>query len=409
MAAIEPVALRFPIKKWAAAVALLGCFGYFLLAGANAPTERSFLMLGLAMVAILLDRRPFSMRLVAWAAAAVLLVAPHSLLGPSFQMSFAAVVALIAAYELAREVFARWGRNAGFVRKAALYLFGVGLSTLVAGLATAPFALYHFDRFSTYSLAANLVAVPITGLWIMPWAVAAFALMPLGLEWMALHPMGWGIDWMLAIGKAVAEWPGAAITLPAMPVAGLALVTISGLWLCLWQTRWRLVGIPVLALGLFSTVLVARPDVLVSEDAAYLAVRAADGGLWVSSARSNFTVDTWLRRDGRESGGRWPASGNATGDGRLRCDGTGCLYRTDGVTVALVQHEEALAEDCRAADVVVAAVAVFVRCGAPVVLDRLDMWRSGAHAVWISGGDVRVQSVAQTRGARPWVLPRSGT
>ena len=406
LAAIEPIALRFPIKKWAAAVALLGCFGYFLLAGANAPTERSFLMLGLAMVAILLDRRPFSMRLVAWAAAAVLLVAPHSVLGPSFQMSFAAVVALIAAYELVREPFSRWGRNAGLVRKATLYLFGVGLSTLVAGLATAPFALYHFDRLSTYSLAANLVAVPITGLWIMPWAVAAFALMPLGLEWMALHPMGWGIDWMLAIGRAVAGWPGAAITLPAMPVAGLALVTVAGLWLCLWQTRWRLIGIPALALGLFSTVLVPRPDVLVSEDAAYLAVRAADGGLWVSSPRSNVTVDTWLRRDGREGAGRWPASGTATADGRLRCDGTGCIYRAEGATVALVREEEALAEDCRAADVVVASVAVFVRCNARVVVDRLDVWRAGAHAVWIKDGEIRVVTVAETRGVRPWVLPR---
>jgi competence protein ComEC len=406
LALIEPIALRYPIKKWAAAAALAGCFGYFLLAGATAPTERSFLMLGLAMLAILLDRRPFSMRLVAWAAVAVLLVSPHSVLGPSFQMSFAAVVALIATYDLTRGAFSRWGRNAGVARTAILYLCGVGLSTLVAGLATAPYALYHFDRFSTYSLAANLVAVPITGLWIMPWAVTAFALMPFGLEALALHPMGWGIDAMLGVGKVVAAWPGAAVTLPAMAPAGLALVTAGGLWLCVWQTRWRLAGVPVLLLGLTSAVFVARPTVLVSEDATYMAVRAADGGMWVSSARANFTVETWLRRDGLEAGGRWPASGTATADGRLRCDRLACLYRAEGVTVALVREEEALAEDCRAADVVIAAVAVFVPCPARVVIDRLDVWREGAHAVWIEDGEVRVRTVADTRGRRPWVLPR---
>lgn len=405
LALIEPIALRFPIKKWAAAIALLGSFGYFVLAGATAPTERSFLMLCLAMVAILLDRRPFSMRLVGWAAVAVLIISPHSLLGPSFQMSFAAVVALIATYELAREPFARWNRDAGMVRKVTLYLFGVGLSTLVAGLATAPFAIYHFDRFSTYSLAANLVVVPITGLWIMPWAVTTFALMPFGIEALALHPMGWGIDAMLAVGTEVASWPGAAVTLPAMPVTGLALVTLAGLWLCLWQIRWRLAGIPFLAAGLASAAFVAQPDVLVSEDATYMAVRAADGGLWVSSSRSNFTIDTWLRRDGREAGGRWPQTGAVTTDGRLRCDGLGCLYRANGKIVALVQEEEALVEDCRVADLVVAAVAVFVPCAARVI-DRIDVWREGAVAVWLKEDGIRVRTVADTRGERPWVLPR---
>ncbi len=406
LALIEPVALRFPIKKWAAVVALVGSFGYFLLAGASAPTERSFLMLALAMVAILLDRRPFSMRVVGWAAAAVILVAPDSVLGPSFQMSFAAVVALIAAYEFLRAPFVRWGRGAGLVRKGALYVFGIGLSTLVAGIATAPFALYHFDRFSTYSLAANLAAVPITGLWIMPWAVMSFVLMPFGLERFGLVPMGWGVDWMLQIGSTVAAWPGAAVTMPAMTVAGLAAVTVGGIWLCLWQARWRLAGVPLVALGLATAWLAPRPDVLVSEDASYMAVRAADGGMWASSARSNFTVDTWLRRDGIEAAGRWPAIGATTADKRLRCDRLGCLYRSGEIVVALVEDEEALAEDCRAADVVVAAVAVFVPCPARVVIDRLDVWREGAHALWFDGDTIRVLSVADTRGRRPWVLPR---
>lgn len=402
LALIEPIALRFPIKKWAAVAALAGSLGYFLLAGASAPTERSFLMLAIAMVAILLDRRPFSMRMVTWAAIAVLIVAPDSLVGPSFQMSFAAVVALIAAYELLREPFARWGRGAGLVRRGMLYLAGVALSSLVAGFATAPYALYHFDRFSTYSLAANLAAVPLTGFWIMPWAVLSFALMPFGLEQLALVPMGWGIQWMVDVGAAVASWPGAAVVLPAMPPIGLALVTVGGLWLCLWQARWRIAGLPLLVFGLATVWLNPKPDLLISDDGAYTAVRAADGGMWVSSSRSNFTTDTWLRRDGREEGGRWPALGAATADGRLRCDRVGCIYRANGLTVALPKDEDALVEDCRTADVVVAQVAVLIRCAAPTVIDRIDLWRDGAAALWFDEGVVRVRTVADVRGVRPW-------
>lgn len=324
-----------------------------------------------------------------------------------FQMSFAAVVALVAAYELLREPLAGWGRNAGLARKVVLYLAGIALSSLVAGIATTPYALYHFDRFSTYSLAANLIAVPITGLWIMPWAVVSFGLMPFGLERFGLIPMGWGVDWMLQVGRTVSHWPGAAVSLPAMPTIGLLAVSAGGIWLCLWQAKWRLLGVPVIAAGLATTWLVPRPDILVSDDAGYMAVRAEGGGMWVSSARGNFTTDTWLRPDGLEQGQRWPAIGSASGDGRLRCDRWGCLYRADGRVVALVQEEEALAEDCRTADVVIAAVAVFVPCPAKVVIDRLDVWREGAHAVWLhDDGEIRVESVADTRGQRPWVLRR---
>ncbi len=149
-----------------------------------------------------------------------------------------------------------------------------------------------------------------------------------------------------------------------------------------------------------------KPDLLISDDAAYTAVRAADGGMWVSARRSNFTTDTWLRRDGREQGGRWPAVGAATADGRLRCDRAGCIYRAPGLTVALPKDEDALIEDCRTADVVVAQVAVLIRCAAPVVIDRINLWRVGATALWFYGGAVRVRTVPDGRGVRPWTPVR---
>ena len=188
LALVPPLALRFPIKKWAAAAAILGAFAYGMVAGATVPTQRAFLMIGLVLAAVLFDRRGISMRTVAWAAVIVLLFRPESLLGPSFQLSFAAVVALIAVYEAVRDR-RRLDGPLGWRRRIVLYIAGVALTTLVAGMATAPFAVYHFNRFADYGLAANLIAVPVTALWTMPRALVAFALMALGPETLARAPM----------------------------------------------------------------------------------------------------------------------------------------------------------------------------------------------------------------------------
>ena len=168
LAMSELLALQYPIKKWAAAVALAGAFGYLLLTGATILTQRAFLMTGLVLLAVLLDRTAIALRLVAWAAAAILLVTPESLLSASFQMSFATVVVLVAVYEHGQRLVGDWA-GGGWGRKIVPYLSGVGLTTLVAGLATGIFALYHFGRTAHFSLEVNLLVVPVTPFWIMPW------------------------------------------------------------------------------------------------------------------------------------------------------------------------------------------------------------------------------------------------
>ena len=190
--------------------------------GATVPTDRVFIMTSIVLLAVLLDRAAISMRLVAFAALVILILAPKTILGPSFQMSFAAVVALIAVYKLRGDRFADGQGKAGFSRKLMLYGGGILLTTLVASLATTPFAVFHFNRFVSYGIAANLVAVPVTALWIMPWGTAAYVLMPFGLEGLALTPMGWGIDLVLWIARTLAGWPGAVTLLPALSVWALA-------------------------------------------------------------------------------------------------------------------------------------------------------------------------------------------
>ena len=405
LALAAPLTLRLPTKKIAAVVALAGAGAYTVLAGATVPSQRAFLMIGLVLLAVLVDRRGLSMRLVAWAAAAILLLTPESLLTASFQLSFAAVTALIAVYETVRLPAGRGAEAPTLPQRALFYLAGVALTTLVAGLATAPFAVYHFSRFAEYSLAANLLAVPVTALWVMPWAVVAFCLMPFGLAGLALAPMGWGIDVVIAVAKMVAAWPGAVVTLPAASPLGLAVVVVGGLWLCLWRQPWRLWGgIPV-AVGLLLMLTAAPPDVLVDADGKLVAVRGADGGLLVSSRRAaRFARQTWSRRNGDDRMTAWP-EGGVSGDGRLACDRAGCLLHAGGHQVALVRRPEALAEDCHVADVVVSVVPVRRPCpAAAVVVDRFDLWREGAHAVWLGDDGVRVESVSGRRGDRPWVV-----
>ena len=343
------------------------------------------------------------MRMVAWAAVIVLVTAPEAMLGPSFQMSFAAVVALIATYEIAKEPMRRWRRGAGPARRAMVYLAAVALTTLVAGLATSPFALYHLNRVAAYGPAANLFAVPITSLWIMPWAMVGYALMPLGLEGLALAPMGWGISAVLWIADTVAAWPGAAHSLPAMPAVGIVLVAVGGLWLCLWRTRWRVWGAVGILAGLMTTGTTTPPDVLVSDDGRYMAVRAADGGVDGDLEPQQLHRRFGLRHDGLDAALPWPKPGEVSADGRMRCDGLGCVAI---VEIALIQDERAFAEDCGRAQIVIAAVPAFNPCLADVVVDRFDVWWRGAHAVWVTPGGIRVRSVSDLRGDRPWVLPR---
>lgn len=409
-ASMERTTLRWPIKKWAAAVAIVGAFFYLLISGTTVPTQRTFLMLGLVFAAVMLDRLPISMRLVAWAAVAVLLMAPENLLSVSFQMSFAAVIALIAVYEVAMEKLARMRQQHKDRRlpRPLLYLGGVLLSTAVAGLATAPFALYHFNRMAMYGMLANLLAIPLTGMWIMPWALIAFLLMPFGLEALALVPMGWGTGGLIEIARTVQALPGSSTMLPSMPPSALILIALGGLWLCLWRRRWRYFGLVAVAAGMLSVTLVRPPDILIDGKGALMAVMDGQGRLVMSSARKAVKSDIWLRRAGQRESVRWPRNGSGAG-GRLRCDGIGCIYRASGHTVAPVNTRDALGEDCRVASVVISRTPVRSwTCRGPLaVIDRFKLWREGPHAVWLMPGSVHIESVARSTGRRPWNLRRN--
>jgi competence protein ComEC len=403
LALLPGVALRYPIKKWAALGAALGGFVYLNLVGGAIPAQRAFLMVLVVLLAVLMERRALSLRLVAWAAAVILLLAPESLMSASFQMSFAAVTALIAAYETWDRRRQRDPLRRGPLRRLAGYFGGVAATSVIAILATGPFAAFHFHRLALYGLLANLVAVPLTAFWIMPCAVVAMLLMPFGGEALGLVPMGWGIDLLLAVAARVAALPAASLQVPPMPDWGLALVVLGGLWLCLWQGRWRWPAILVILAGALSPATFTAPDLLAGGEGRRVALRDATGQLWVASRRGGgFVLDTWARQAFAGAVVTWPELEPAAG-GQLICDPLACVYRKEAQS-AVVLLDPRAAEDCAFADVVVSLEPLRrTPCRAPaVVIDRFDLWRYGAHAVWLTPQGPRVATVAGQQGDRPW-------
>jgi len=408
IALVPWIALRIDAKKIAAVLALMAALFYTALAGAPVPAQRACAMAGFALLAILLDRTALSLRLVAWSAVIVLAIAPESLAGASFQMSFAAVIALIAAWEAAAGWRRRLHERADRARHRWVWRLGGAIAaslatTLIASIATGAFAAYHFNRLSLLGVVANLLGVPLTGFWIMPWGLVAMLLMPVGLERFGLVPMGWGVEGLNAIAKYVGNWPDAATLVPSMPDTSLWLITIGGLWFCLWRRRWRLAGLPAVAIGLLLGP-PPTPDLLMSDDGRVLGLRDEKGVVHVASSRTDrFVADTWARRSGQERAKRWLASADEEAAG-LGCRTGLCRWRKGPWRIALVSDDRRLAEACANADIVLSTVDAQGRCRGPrLVIDRRDAWRDGSQALWLDEHGVRRETANARRGDRPWV------
>ncbi len=406
LALIPWVALRYPIKKLAAAATLVVLACYLMLSGAAIPTERAFVMNGLVFAAVLIDRLRISMRICALAAAFVLAVEPESLVGVSFQMSFGAVVALIAVYET------YGGRLGHLLHRPSLpgrilgYAGAVVVTTVVVTIGTDPFSIYHFHHVALYSPLANVVAVPLSAMWTLPWGVVTCLLMPFGLERFALVPMGWGIDATIFVAQAVSALPGNVWPMPRLPAAGLVLVALGGLWLCLWRQAWRRWGVVAIAAGLAGMTLTRPPDIVIADLGRFLAVRAPDGHYWAIADHGEQFEASFLAEETGLEVGPWPQS---AAEGGLDCAGDLCRYTARGRTVAIVTGAAALPLDCGEFDAVVSQVPAGFRCRSTIpVVDRIDSWRQGAVAFWLDPAAVTVESANKSRGDRPWVPhPRS--
>jgi competence protein ComEC len=283
---------------------------------------------------------------------------------------------------------------------------GAALTTFVAGTAIAPFAVYHFHRMTHYGLIANLIAAPLVSLLIMPMAMLSLLAMPFGLESWPLRAMGLGIELMVGAGEWVASWPGAVTVLPRISGTALALIVLGMLWVCLWQTRTRALGLVIAAFGIALAPGAERPDVLIERDGGTAALRSESGNLvFPPATAAGYSVDNWLLADGDDR----EVAAASSGDDAFRCDSQGCIGSVKGKIVALIRQEGAVEEDCRVADIVIAPFTIGSKCrAARVIVDRRVLRREGAHALFIEGLSIRTETVAASRGNRPWV-PKRGS
>jgi competence protein ComEC len=400
LALIPATSDRYPIKKWAALAAFAAATFYLVLSGAEVATQRSYIMVAIVLIGVMADRPALTLRTLTVAALAVLMLTPEAVVHPSFQMSFAATLALVAGYQSGLPWHA--GRDSPLGVRAAMWgareSAGLVLTSIVAGLATTLYAAYHFHRLAPYGVLSNLAAMPVISGFVMPMGILGAVTMPFGYDDMFWRGMGVGLDWMIGVASWVRSLPGAVGHIHAFDVGPLLLGTIGLLLICLLRTPLRWSGALFAIIAAVLAMRTPQPDILIAADAKAVAVRGADGRFAVARAGSDsFAVRDWLAADGDPRRATDPSLAET-----VRCDPVGCILRLpNGRLVALAQSIEALAEDCDAAAVVISPREAQTACTA-LLIDRAVWRRSGATALFASGDGFRMIAARPAGNSRPW-------
>lgn len=379
------LALRVPVKKVSAGAALLAASGYLLLSGGSIATERAFIMLAVMLCAVIFERRAISLRAVALAAIIVLVIRPEALLSPGFQMSFSATTALVAVFGLLRD--REWSLGPGILRP----VLAVVLSSVVAGLATAPLGAAHFNQIARFGLLANLATVPLMGTIVMPAAIMATILLPFGGAAPAFWVMGLGLDWVLGVAHWVADRPDATLGVVTPPTAVLPTFAIGMISLLIWRGLLRFAGLALTTWALFLWAQCTRPPVLIADSGGLVGVMTAQGRGVSAEKGDGFVAKIWMENDGAPaeqaiSAQYWPGS----------------IRFGDGHYLHVAKGKRAFAAtECAAGDWLVTNV--MPQMAKPChVLGPKTLRQTGALAVWPEGKEPRIQSARALTGQRLW-------
>ncbi len=402
LALVPHCALFWPVKKIAAACAMVGVSAYCAFSGWDIAAERSLVMTLIMLGAILVNRPALSMRNLALAALIGLAREPEALLGPSFQMSFGAVAGLVACARLIDgRLFLRPG--AGRVERAlglaARTVVGALTTTLVAQVATAPFATFHFQTIQPFGVIGNALTLPLVSLVVMPCAVIGTLAYPFALDRPVWWLMGQAVAGMLAISDWIAGFGRAVVVVPAFGTGALLLLAAALILATLPATGLRRLALAPALLGLGLAAYPARHDLYVDRQGAGAALRGPDGRLAVLGKPPAFVLEQWLKADGD---GRRPADLAAAATGQ-RCDRLGCTAELpDGRAVALVKDRRAFPEDCARAAVLITPLTAPPDCAAPLILDRRRLSSRGAAALRLDAGRTDVTHAAGPGRNPPW-------
>jgi competence protein ComEC len=408
--ALSPwLALRFRLPLIAAAAGAAAAIGYTLLTGSQVPTIRSCVAALLVLTALAMGREAMTLRLVAAGAVVVLLLWPESLAGPSFQLSFAAITAIIALHEHPRIKAWFAPRDERWIAKIGRNLASLVLTGLAVEFSLMPIALFHFHKAGFYGAAANIIAIPWTTFIIMPLEALALLLDLVGLG----APLWWltegALNLLLWLARTTAGLPGAVAALPAMPDIAYALTVAGGLWIALWRTRWRRLGLAPLIAGIVWALMTPAPDLLVTGDGRHVAVRTARGGLALLRDRVGDYTSDMLAENGGVDGTPLLLADQP----EARCNRDLCLAerKTGGRTWRILATRSAylvpareLITACRGADIVISERRLPQGC-APrwLKLDRPTLAQTGGVAITLSSG--KVTTVYRPGDRHPWRTP----
>lgn len=405
LALIPAFALRAPLHKIAALLSLGGTGVYLILSGAGIPAQRAFIMTSLVLLAILTDRKAITLRLVAFAATLILILSPEALLSPSFQLSFAAVVALVAAFESwSEKIYRFFEYQRSWSQRLGLYVVGSFFSTLIATLATTPYTIFTFHRFTLQGIIANLIAIPLTVFFLMPCAVLTCFLMPFQEVPATLPLLSYGLTILASLAQEVSTWPGAVISVPRPPWMTIPLITMGALWICLWRTQWRWWGMGLILGGIVSMGHhTSFPHIWVDGEGKVIGFEGKDKKmLFISSTEAgSFAVKNWLLEGDIPFSQKFPYNQE---DKNWMCDDQSCLVRIDGKTLVLMAQNAAQSPWCHEATIVVSLAPLRGACAqASVCVDRISLLRSGSQSILLTPKGPRVQTSHQLQGQRPWV------
>jgi competence protein ComEC len=411
---VAPIALRVPVKKIAALSALIVLAVYLIVSGSSVPAIRSFIMACVAFGAILLDRPAISMRGLALAAFLVVLIFPESVLEPGFQMSFAATMALVALFEMMKRsphepALPTPGPLIGALQASIRGIGGVLLISAVAGLATDPFAIYHFQRFSLYSLPANLITAPIMSFLVAPMAAAAAILAPFGWSDLPLQAMASALDLVAAVGETFGTRPESVRALPRPSDAAFALCVFALVWACLWRgaVRWGAVALFAASVGLYLTE--PRPVAAFDSDLRAIFVKVPNGSwtLVSSEGRSTYARDrlgAMLGLSPAELGRLAPPES---------CSEAHCVWSLGDQKFVYVDNVAGWEGACLAGATILArgpAPTSFAdRCAARSVISAADLEQTGGGLVTMRNGELQITRAWPRDIQRPWTPPRGAS
>lgn len=385
------LSLYYPVKKIAALISLFSSGFYLALSGADVAAQRSFIMLAVMLCAVIMDRKALTLRNLAIAALFSILVTPHEILGPSFQMSYSATGALIAGFAWVklrkRQNPEEMERKTGLFHTVWRWLIGIIATSLLAGTASGLYAAFHFNNMAPLGMLGNALALPVISVLIMPFAVIALLLMPLGLEWLPLQVMGKGIELVKWIAHFVAGLSPDLIP-GLLPAPVLLLWTAAMLSAMILTSHLRLLSLVFLGAGFVSLVATDLPDIIISEDARLVAVRQ-NSILYVNRPRpAAFTTDNWRKAYKITEVRVLDKKGTESSEGFICIDGVCSFDLANGQVLAYAENRDAAQIACNIGDIIIFAFAGNMHCS-----KRQD--RDDASSLIITRQQLALKGVAE--------------